>query len=47
MDQAVDAIRTRYGTDAVQRAVFLKNRIDHMSGVISRERRRAERNQIF
>lgn len=39
MDQAVDAIRRRYGNDAVMRAAFVGGRIDHMSGGISREKR--------
>lgn len=39
MDWTVDQIRKRYGPDAVKRAVFLNNRIDHMSGGISREKR--------
>lgn len=40
LDKAVDSIRERFGMDAVQRASFLKqNRIDHMNGGISREKR--------
>ena len=39
MDQAVDAIRRRYGNDAVMRVAFVGGRIDHMSGGISREKR--------
>lgn len=39
MDEAVDAIRRRYGRDAVRRAVFQGGGIDHMSGGISREKR--------
>lgn len=35
MDETVDAIRERYGCDAVMRAVFLNQSIDHMSGGIS------------
>lgn len=41
MDETVDAIRKQYGIDAVKRAVFLGNSIDHMSGGISREKRTA------
>lgn len=40
LDKAVDSIRERFGADAVQRASFLKqNRIDHMNGGVSREKR--------
>lgn len=42
LDRAVDSIRTKFGADAIQRAVFLKrDGIDHMnmSGGISREKR--------
>lgn len=40
LDRTVDAIRKRYGSDAVMRAVFLQDdRIDHLSGGISREKR--------
>lgn len=37
----VDKIRQRYGADAVKRAAFLQASLDHMSGGISREKRRA------
>lgn len=39
LDGMVDAIRKKYGIDAVKRAVFLKSPIDHLSGGISREKR--------
>ena len=39
MDLTVDTIRDKYGIDAVKRAVFVKQPIDHMSGGISREKR--------
>jgi len=40
LDAAVDEIRNRFGTDSLVRASFLKqDRIDHMSGGISREKR--------
>ena len=40
LDAAVDEIRNRFGTDSIVRASFLgKDRIDHMSGGISREKR--------
>lgn len=38
LDRAVDAVRARYGMDAVKRAAFLQSPIDHMSGGISREK---------
>lgn len=44
MDRAIDAIRKKFGIDAVKRAVFLdtsggKKSIDHLEGGISREKR--------
>lgn len=40
LDRAVDSIRERFGMDSVQRASFLKqDRIDHMNGGVSREKR--------
>ncbi len=40
LDKSIDDIRKRYGPDAVQRAVFVENeKVDHMSGGISREKR--------
>ena len=39
MDQTVDEIRNRFGEDAVMRAVFVGQSIDHMSGGVSREKR--------
>ncbi len=39
MDQTVDNLRERFGIDAIQRAIFLNQPIDHMSGGISREKR--------
>ena len=38
MDRTVDAIRERFGMDAIMRAAFLNQPIDHMSGGISREK---------
>lgn len=37
-DDTIDQIRQRYGKDAIKRAAFVKNPIDHMSGGISREK---------
>lgn len=40
LDRAVDSIRERFGADAILRASFLnQERIDHISGGISREKR--------
>lgn len=39
MDLTIDEIRERFGIDSLQRAVFLNQPIDHMSGGISREKR--------
>lgn len=38
LDRSVDTLRNRFGTDAVMRAVFLNQPIDHMSGGITREK---------
>ena len=47
LDSAVDRIRHRYGNDSIKRAVFLMgNRIDHMSGGISREKRKVDYSKI-
>ena len=35
MDETVDDIRKRFGTDALMRAAFLNQPIDHMSGGIA------------
>ncbi len=40
LDRAVDHIRSRYGADAVKRAVFIKNPIYHMSGGIPLDKRK-------
>lgn len=39
LDLTIDQIRERFGMDSLQRAVFLNQSIDHMSGGISREKR--------
>lgn len=46
MEQAVDSIRSRYGIDAVKRAVFVDSPIDHLSGGISREKRSVDYKKI-
>lgn len=39
VDRAVDAIRRKYGEDAVMRACFLEASVNHMNGGLHRERR--------
>jgi DNA polymerase-4 len=46
VDQTMDGIRKRFGIDAVKRAVFLENPIDHMSGGISREKRKVDYDRL-
>ena len=46
MDAAVDSIRKRYGKDSIIRASFVGNRIDHMSGGISREKRSVDYGKV-
>lgn len=46
MDRTVDAIRERYGMDAVMRAAFLNQPIDHMSGGISREKWKVDYDKV-
>jgi len=45
-DIMTDAIRGRYGIDSLKRAVFIKSKIDHMSGGISREKRTVDYDQL-
>lgn len=42
LDKTVDDIRERFGIDAVKRAIFLGQPIDHMCGGISREKREVD-----
>lgn len=46
MDETIDSIRERYGIDAVMRATFLNQPIDHMAGGISREKRTVDYDKI-
>ena len=39
LDQAIDAIRNKYGENAIQRAAFLGSKLDHMAGGISKEKK--------
>jgi DNA polymerase-4 len=40
LDAVVDVVRQRFGDDAIMRAIFLDNRIYHMAGGISPEKRK-------
>ena len=42
MDQAVEEIRKKFGTDAVMRASFLRQPVEHMAGGISKEKRKVD-----
>lgn len=47
MDQAVDAIRAKFGDDAIMRASFLRaSKMDHMSGGISREKKDVDYSKV-
>lgn len=46
IDETVDNIRGRFGIDAVKRAVFVDQPIDHMSGGISREKRSVDYDKV-
>ena len=46
MDRTVDSIRAGFGIDALKRAAFLNQSIDHMSGGISREKRTVDYSRI-
>jgi DNA polymerase-4 len=46
LDQTVDSLRDRFGIDSVQRAIFLNQPIDHMSGGISREKRSVDYDKL-
>lgn len=46
LDGTVDAIRERFGMDALMRAAFLNQPIDHMSGGISREKREVDYEKV-
>ncbi len=47
MDETVDDIRERFGIDALMRATFLKQPIDHMCGGISREKREVDYSKLI
>lgn len=46
VDDTVDNIRNRFGIDAIKRAVFVNQPIDHMSGGISREMRTVDYDKV-
>ena len=39
LDVVIDAIRSKYGEDAIKRATFLNGNLDHMAGGISKEKK--------
>ena len=41
-DTTVDRVRGRYGNDSLKRAPFIKRKVDHMEGGISREKRKLD-----
>ncbi len=47
VDRTVDAIRGRFGADAVMRAAFSGTSFDHMSGGISREKRSVDYDEVI
>ncbi len=46
LDATIDAIRTRFGKDAIKRATFLASPIDHLSGGITREKQTVDYTQL-
>lgn len=47
LDASIDAIRGKYGPDAIKRASFLKGEIHHMTGGVSRERETGDGTYYF
>ncbi len=47
IDETIDGIRKHFGMDAVMRAAFLNQPIDHMCGGISREKRSVDYDRIM
>ena len=39
LDQAIDQIRQKFGEDAIMRSTFIGDRLDHMAGGISKEKK--------
>lgn len=39
LDEAIDAIRNKYGENAIKRAAFVGSKLDHMAGGISKEKK--------
>lgn len=46
LDAAIDKIRGRYGMDSIKRAVFVENPISHMSGSVTREKKKVDYSKI-
>lgn len=42
LDRAIDAIRHKYGEDSVKRATFIKSKLEHMPGTLSKEKKHHE-----
>ena len=38
LDQAIDAIRNKFGEDAIKRAVFVGSKLDHMADGLAKEK---------
>ena len=43
----VDIIRKRYGKDAVKRAVFINQPLDHIAGGISKEKQIVDYSRVY
>ena len=46
LDQAIDSIRGKYGVDSVKRAVFQKNKVEHIAGKLSKEKRSVDYDEL-
>ncbi len=46
LDEAIDSIRQRHGVDAMKRATFIDSKIDHLSGGITREKRKVDYSKL-
>ena len=46
-DRMVDIIRKRYGKDAVKRAVFINQPLDHIAGGISKEKQIVDYSRVY
>ena len=46
LDQAIDSIRGKYGVDSVKRAVFQQNKVEHIAGKMSKEKRSVDYDEL-